>query len=73
MSYTINSFMIVPNSNIDYSADMKRYILLQSCKNFYKTSLVYICKGENPCIKSLNQYTKCIKLVKELEELEELK
>lgn len=54
------------SSNIDYSLDLKKEILIQSCRNFYKTSLEYICKGENPCDKSINQFKKCIKLVDEL-------
>ena len=35
------------------------------CLDLYKSSLDYHCKGKVPCIKSIQQYDKCIKIVRE--------
>ncbi|MDD4930874.1 MAG: hypothetical protein PHG66_01810 [Candidatus Colwellbacteria bacterium] len=37
--------------------------LTQTCLEFYRQSLVVHCEGKTPCITSIKQYDKCVRLV----------
>ena len=62
----MNPDKLLMNSDKDFSIETKRNILSDLCQTFHMKSLIYVCKDENPCNRSINQYTECLKLVDEL-------
>lgn len=52
-------------TNMKYENKESENYLSKTCLNLYTNSVIYRCEGKNPCIPSLNDYDKCIRLITE--------